>query len=93
MCIEFKTGKIKWQSRSAGKGALCVADGMLYILGEGHEVALAEVNPEAYVEHGKFKVQSHGPPSWAHPIVAGGRLYIRDQESLTAYDVRAKSNE
>ncbi len=93
MCMEFKTGKIMWQSRSAGKGALCVADGMLYILGEGHEMALAEVNPEAYVEHGKFKVQSHGRPSWAHPIVTGGRLYIRDQESLTAYDVRAKSDE
>lgn len=91
MCMEFKTGKIMWQSRSAGKGALCVADGMLYVLGEGHEVALADVSPEGYREHGRFKLQSHGRPSWAHPIVTGGRLYIRDQESLTAYDVRAKS--
>ena len=90
MCVEFKTGKIMWQSRSAGKGALCVADGMLYLLGEGHEVALAEVTPDGYHEHGQFKIESHGRPSWAHPIVAGGRLYIRDQESLTAYDVRGK---
>ncbi|MCE9527940.1 MAG: PQQ-binding-like beta-propeller repeat protein [Planctomycetales bacterium] len=93
MCVEFKTGKIMWQARGAGKGALCVADGMLYILGEGFEVALAEVNPEAYVEHGKFKLQPRGRWAWAYPIVTGGRLYIRDQESLTAYDVRAKSND
>jgi len=90
MCVEFKTGKIMWQSRGAGKGALCVADGMLYILGEGHEVALAEVSPDGYHEHGKFRIQSHGHQAWAHPIVAGGRLFIRDQESLTAYDVRGK---
>jgi outer membrane protein assembly factor BamB len=90
MCIEFATGKIQWQARSAGKGALTVADGMLYILGEGHEVALAEATPEEYREHGKFKIESHGRPAWAHPVIAGGRMYIRDQESLTAYDIQAK---
>jgi outer membrane protein assembly factor BamB len=92
MCMDFKTGKIAWQVRSAGKGSLCVADGMLYILGEGHEVALAEVTPEAYREHGRFKLKSHGRPAWAHIIVTGGRMYIRDQESLIAYDVKAKTN-
>ena len=90
ICMEFKTGKIAWQSRSAGKGSLCVADGMLYILGEGHEVALAEATPEGYREHGRFQVKSHGRPAWAHLIVTGGRMFIRDQESLTAYDVTTK---
>jgi outer membrane protein assembly factor BamB len=89
-CMDFKTGKIAWQSRSAGKGSLCVADGMLYLLGEGHEVALAEATPAEYREHGRFKIEGHGKPAWAHPVVCGGKLYIRDQESLTAYDVRAK---
>lgn len=93
MCMEFKTGKIAWQSRSAGKGSICAADGMLYILGEGHEVALAEATPEGYREHGRFQVKNHGRPAWAHLIVTGGRMYIRDQESLTAYDVKAKSSE
>ncbi|WP_425618317.1 PQQ-binding-like beta-propeller repeat protein [Anatilimnocola sp. NA78] len=90
ICMEFSTGKIAWQSRSSGKGSLCYADGMLYLLGEGHEVALAEATPEAYREHGKFKIESHGKPAWAHPIVTGGKLYIRDQESITVYDVKAK---
>lgn len=86
-CMDFKTGKIAWQARSAGKGSLCVADGMLYILGEGHDVVLAEATPDAYREHGRFQVKPHGKPAWAHIIVTGGRMYIRDQESLTAYNV------
>lgn len=90
MCMDFKTGNIHWQARSAGKGSICVADGMLYVLGEGHEVALAEATHEGYRERGRFKIQSHGRPAWAHVIVTGGRMYLRDQESLTVYDVKAK---
>ena len=90
MCMDFLTGKIMWQNRSVGKGALVAADGMLYVLSENHEIALVDASPGEYVERGRFKVKSHGRPSWAHPVVAGGRLYIRDQESLTAYDVKAK---
>jgi outer membrane protein assembly factor BamB len=90
ICMEFATGDIKWQARGAGKGSLCYADGMLYMLGEGHNVALAEATPDGYNEAGRFKIESHGRPAWAHPIVAGGKLYIRDQESLSVYDVSAK---
>jgi outer membrane protein assembly factor BamB len=90
MCVEFKTGRIAWQARGASKGSICAADGMLYILGENHEVFLAEATPEEYRERGRFKIQGHGRPSWAHVIVTGGRMYLRDQESLTAYDVKAK---
>lgn len=90
ICMDFLSGKIMWQNRSIGKGALVAADGKLYLLSENHEVALVDASPGEYVEHGRFKVKSHGRPSWAHPVVAGGRLYIRDQESLTAYDVQAK---
>lgn len=89
ICMEFKTGKIQWQARGAGKGSVCFADGMLYLLGEGHNVVLAEATPEGYNETGRFKIEGHGRPAWAHPIVAGGVLYIRDQGSLTAYDVKA----
>ncbi|MDA1163671.1 MAG: PQQ-binding-like beta-propeller repeat protein [Planctomycetota bacterium] len=90
ICMEFATGDIKWQARGAGKGSLCYADGMLYMLGEGHTVALAEATPEGYHEAGQFKIEGHGRPAWAHPIVAGGKFYIRDQESLRVYNVSAK---
>lgn len=87
VCMHFKTGKIAWQDRSVGKGSLVVADGMLYLLSERQQVGLAEATPEGYRERGRFKIKSQGRPSWAHPVVAGGRLYIRDQGKLTAYDI------
>ena len=90
MCLEFETGKVAWQARSVSKGSLVYADGMLYCLGEGHEVALVEATPAEYREKGRFKIESRGRPAWAHPIVANGRFYIRDQAHLTAYDVQAK---
>ena len=87
-CVNFKTGNIEWQSRSVGKGSLVAADGMLYVLSEGHRAALVEATPEEYREHGQFRITPHGRPSWAHPVVAGGVLFIRDQHTLTAYDIK-----
>jgi outer membrane protein assembly factor BamB len=89
-CIDFKSGILKWQNRSVGKGSLTYADGRLYLLSENNLVALAEANPIAYVEKGRFEIEDEGLPSWAHPVVCGGKLYIRNQSSLTAYNVSAK---
>jgi len=89
-CMEFETGKVLWRNRSVGKGSLTYADGNLYLLGEGNTVGLAEANPSAYVEKGRFSIADQGWPSWAHPVVCGGRLYIRNQGILAAYDIKAK---
>lgn len=89
LAMNYLTGKVDWQARSVNKGSLVAADGMLYCLGENYEVALVSAYPDKYEEHGRFKIESFGRPSWAHPVVAGGRLYIRNQHRLTAYDIRA----
>jgi len=89
-CIELSTGKVMWKDRSVGKGSLTYADGMLYLLGEKQLVGLAEANPNAYVEKGRFPINDRGWDSWAHPVVLGGKLYIRNQNELTCYDVKAK---
>ena len=73
--------------RSVGKGSVVFADGMLYCLGERHEVALVEAKPDAYSEKGRFKIDSLGRPSWAHPVVCNGKFYIRNQGEITCYDV------
>jgi outer membrane protein assembly factor BamB len=89
-CLEFATGKMMWRHRSVGKGALSYADGQLYILGEDNVVGLAEASPTGYRETGRFEIKDQGLPSWAHPVVAGGRLYIRNQSTIAAYDVRVR---
>jgi outer membrane protein assembly factor BamB len=88
-CLEFATGKVMWRDRSVGKGSLVVADGHLYLFGENNVVGLAEATPAGYKEKGRFTVRDQGLPSWAHPVVSGGRLYIRNQGTLAAYDIRA----
>jgi outer membrane protein assembly factor BamB len=88
-CMEFATGKKMWANRSVGKGSLTYADGMLYLLGEKHAVGLAEATPKEYVERGRFSIPDQGKDSWAHPVVVGGKLYIRDQSTLTCYDVKS----
>ena len=89
-CLEAATGKVQWRDRSVGKGSLTYADGRLYVLGEGNTVGLVEASPAAYVERGRFSIADQGWPSWAHPVVAGGRLYLRNQGVLAAHDITAK---
>ena len=89
-CLEFASGKVVWRDRSVGKGAVTYADGHLYILSEDNIVGLVEATPAGYREKGRFTIADQGLPSWAHPVVSGGRLYIRNQGTLTGYDVRAR---
>jgi outer membrane protein assembly factor BamB len=92
VCAEFATGKIKWTDDSVGAASLCAADGMLYARGYNTgDVALIELNPAKYVEKGRFRLANQSRyPSWPHPIVANGGLYLRDQGVLACYDVKAK---
>ncbi len=89
-CLEAATGKVQWRDRSVGKGSLTYADGRLYVLGEGNTVGLVDASPGGYVERGRFTIADQGWPSWAHPVVAGGRLYLRNQGVLAAHDIGAR---
>ena len=89
-CLEFATGKRVWRDRSVGKGAVTYADGHLYILSEDNVVGLVEATPAGYREKGRFEIRDQRWPSWAIPVVSGGRLYIRNQATLASYDVRAR---
>jgi outer membrane protein assembly factor BamB len=89
-CLEAATGKVQWKDRSVGKGSLTYADGRLYVLGEGNTVGLVDASPAGYVERGRFQIADQGWPSWAHPVVAGGRLYIRNQGLLAAHEISAR---
>jgi outer membrane protein assembly factor BamB len=89
--MHFDTGRVAWQDRAVGKGSVVFADDRLYLFSEGGTAGLAEANPSGYREHGRFNIQrSSSLPAWSHPIVANGRLHLRDQDTIYAYDVRGK---
>jgi outer membrane protein assembly factor BamB len=91
LCVDMKTGKIAWQDESVGKGAITYADGHLYLRSERGPVALVEANPTAYKEKGRFdQPGQRGSDIWPHPVVAGGKLYLRDREFMYCYDVKEK---
>ncbi len=76
------------ERRAVGKGSLTYADGHLYLLSEDNVVGLAEASPEGYQEKSRFEIEDQGWPSWAHPVVCGGKLYIRNQATITCYNIK-----
>ena len=72
-------------------GTLVFADGRLYLFSERGVVGLAEATPDGYREHGRFQIRAGSLPTWSHPVVSGGRLYLRDQDTIYAYSVKAGS--
>ena len=83
------SGRTLWRAGGVGKGSLCWADGMLYLFGENNgRAGLAAAAPDGFKPAGEFRLQG-GRPSWAHPVVAGGRLYLRHDDALFAFDVKA----
>ena len=91
-CQDFKTGEAKWVEREKlGMGSIAYADGRLYLREEGGKgaVVLLEPSPEGYKERGRFDQPGRSSKnSWPHPVIANGRLYLRDQGLLLCYDVK-----
>jgi outer membrane protein assembly factor BamB len=88
--MRLDTAEVAWRNRSVGKGSVIYADDRLYLFSEQGVVALAEPTPEAYREHGRFSIRTGSLPTWSHPVVANGKLYLRDQDTIYAYDIRQK---
>lgn len=85
-CIDFNTGNPLW--KSAGKGSITFADGMLYCLDERGTMTLVRATPQAYLTFGSFAVPESGPGMhWAHPVICNQKLYIRHDDMLFVYDV------
>lgn len=86
-CLAFMTGKLQY--RAEGKGALTYADGMLYCLDEKGTMSLVKANPARWEVAASFTLPAGGEGLWwAHPVVSNGRLYLRHDNRLFAYDVK-----
>src|SRR5262249_44141153 len=90
-CGDLDTGGQKWLDRSVGKGSIAAADGRLYVRGEKGTMALVEATPVGYHERGRFEQPDRSKQlAWSHPVIAHGKLYLRDDDVLLCYDVTAK---
>ena len=90
-CADLMTGEVKWKSRGAGSGSASVtaADGNLYIRYADGMMTLIKAQPTGFEEVGKFKIPSSGSrPSWSHPVVVDGKLYLREGDKILCYNVR-----
>lgn len=95
VCQNFKTGEEVWGHRDFRKGAIAYADGKLYCLEEGSgALVLAEASPAGWKEHSRFtldpqsKIRSSSGRIWTHPVIANGKLYLRDQDLIYCYDIK-----
>jgi outer membrane protein assembly factor BamB len=92
MCIDFESGDVRWEERIPDSASMCYADNRLYLHLNNGDVMLVEPSPEGFREKGKFS-----PPdqpdrgkakAWAYPVIANGKMYIRDLGSLWCYDLK-----
>ncbi len=100
VCQNFKTGDVVWKSSKLGKGSILNADGCFFCYAETDgTLAVIEASTEGWKEKGRFKIAKSSPAKrpqyprnfWTHPVIANGRLYLRDQEMLCCYDVKEPS--
>ena len=95
-CLDFKTGEVLWNEKDSDKrrvtkGSVAFADGRIYYRTEEGPILLIEPSRKEYVERGRFdQPERTDKPAWAHPVIANGKLYIRDQDTLFCYAVKAK---
>ncbi|MCF6287434.1 MAG: PQQ-like beta-propeller repeat protein, partial [Candidatus Hydrogenedentes bacterium] len=88
-CVEFATGKVLWAvDKRLGRASFFMAEGNLVALGERGRLALIEVNPEAYKEKARVRISARRRV-WTPPILAQGLLYIRTEQGITCFDLRA----
>ena len=101
VCVEFKSGEIKWGPEKknslfgggGGSASVLYADNRLYFRYQNGVMALVEPSPEGLKVVSTFTLQEKsGKESWPHPVIANGKLYIRDQEKLLCFNVKANQS-
>jgi len=95
VCIELPTGRIAWRAKAPAPGSAAVlyADGGVLFRYDRGPVVLLEATPEAFRVKGQFMPPAAKGPAWPHPVIHGGRLYLRHDDLLLCYDVRAERKE
>jgi outer membrane protein assembly factor BamB len=92
-CLDLATGKVVWggdiRNEGSGSAAVVYADGNLIYRYQNGRVLLVEASPAGYKEKGSFQIPDVKGPSWPYPVVAGGKLYLREADTIYCYNVRS----
>ena len=88
--MNFLTGEVQWRDRGVGKGQIVTAEGLLYILSDDGVVGLVGADPQAYREISRFSIDHGQYRTWTLPVVANGKLFLRDQDTLSCYNIKAE---
>tara|TARA_B100001250_G_scaffold414073_1_gene450549 strand:+ start:5277 stop:6548 length:1272 start_codon:yes stop_codon:yes gene_type:complete len=91
VCLNAKDGTLKWRGKKYGYGKIVAASGHLIILGDSGDLALVEMNPNAFSEKIEFKALEGGR-TWNYPALANGLLFIRNSHEMACFDLRIKSD-
>jgi len=86
--MNFLTGEVAWRNRSVGKGSVAYAENKIYALSEDGVVGLIEATPRGYEEKSRFEINKGSYPTWTQPVIANGRLYLREQDNLYCYNIK-----
>ncbi len=92
IALDMMAGKVLWgpvRTKGYDSAAIVYADGRIYFRYRDGRMILVEANPESFIEHGTFMIPEVENESWSHPVIAGGKLYLREQNNLFCYDVKA----
>lgn len=91
MCLDASNGKQMYGSSELGPGAFTYAAGRLHVLDEARTVALVRATPESFEVVSRFRLPEGGEgPTWAHPVICGGRLFIRHGDLLYCYRIEGE---
>jgi len=91
ICLDWNTGDMMYAQKGVGKGSATCAEGMLYVMNEQGTVGLVKATPDGHDLISRFQLpEDSDAKTWAHPVICGGRLYLRRGEYLYAYDVKAR---
>jgi len=78
ICLEFKTGKVKWSRKGMGTGSLIMANGMMIILSEKGKLIIAQARPDKFEP--LLEKQILQGKCWTAPVLAGGKVFARNAD-------------
>ncbi len=92
-CLQLSTGRVNWKRRGPGIGSASVvyADGHLYFHYQNGVIALIQASTSGYKLKGTFQLPGAGADSWSHPVVANGKLFLREKDTLWSYHVKGEA--